>query len=99
MEEVSGVGGVGGREGSRIGCSCRMEETRAKDSWACQGAGAGRTLYPGLKTVQCLLFPSHPPSLPPEVGQGRKPETWGPEKVRCLFPRAQRVGAGFGQKP
>lgn len=86
------MGGVGGGEGSRMGCSCRMGKMRAEDRWACQGAGAGRTLCPGLKTVQCLLFPSRPPSLPPQVGQGRKPGTWGPEKVRCLFPRAQWGG-------
>lgn len=37
LDGGSGVGGVRGREGSRMGCSCRMGKSRAKDRWPAGG--------------------------------------------------------------
>ena len=55
---------------------------------------------PWTQNSTVSLVPFSSSSLPPQVGQGRKPGTWGPEKVRCLCPRAQRGGGlASGRNP
>ena len=55
---------------------------------------------PWTQNSTVSLVPFSSSSLPPQEGQGRKPGTWGPEKVRCLFPRAQRGGGlASGRNP